>query len=613
MKVMDVTTTGERLIGNQYPHHSIPLKVTVTAPTDISDFALSYITQVLRDNITIITENLQKLDGTTLSFNDVVLNIDTYDWNDVLMFGMNTMTPTKVPTAAPPEPEPVEIVDESSSSDGIPWWVWILVVLAILGCMAVVCCCYCYYKNDEEEDEYNRMNNSKERQINMFVHNRMHMTPPPSKNGQQSVAVASQYTQRRLQNGNGDQATFLGQPIAVSSSHRSRSRQPKKARNDGEQGSRARNGGGTKHHNNSSHHRSNNNNNNQRSQQKKRRKKPSSRTTTTRDRLRNSLNWGRRSYEEEQEEEQEEDYSMIDNDPNSNVLVLYDDENQNQNPHARDPTEYNEGFGGVVSSSSTSYKPKTSKKKRMAPRDPTYYEEEDVKNNDIITSNNQAEEPEGDKLAQRKSMLADEAMDEMDRKREEEVSPRRNQSSNTNRRGSWDMLKSSFRWTHPSNIPEPPEEYDNNDNNNNNGRGGTSGRRNSIKDRFRASFNWRNQSNADYIEELEDCPQIDLEIGGSTTGGDSPSILTNNNPGDGDGNRRRSEEYEADREEDERAKRKKRSKKSKSSSSSSRKKKNSKNSGGNDDDGDRRRRSGDNRKKHLFSSIKRKSVSSLSL
>ena len=175
MKVMDVTNTGERLIGNN--PHSIPLKVTVTAPSDISDFALSYITQVLRDNITIITENLQRLDG-TFSFNDVALNIDTYDWNDVLMFGMNTMTPTKVPTAAPPEPV-VEIVDESSSSDGIPWWVWILVVLAILGCMTVVCCCYCYYKNDEE-DEY-RMNNSKERQINMFVHNRMHTTPP-SKN-----------------------------------------------------------------------------------------------------------------------------------------------------------------------------------------------------------------------------------------------------------------------------------------------------------------------------------------------------------------------------------------------------------------------------------------------
>ena len=71
--------------------------------------------------------------------------------------------------------------------------------------------------------------------------------------------------------------------------------------------------------------------------------------------------------------------------------------------------------------------------------------------------------------------------------------------------------------------------------------------------------------------DLEDCPQIDLEVGST----DSPSILTNRNPGDGDlpplddprrnnVHVRNSDEYEEDREYDQEKKKRKKEKKSKS-------------------------------------------------
>ena len=128
-----------------------------------------------------------------------------------------------------------------------------------------------------------------------------------------------------------------------------------------------------------------------------------------------------------------------------------------------------------------------------------------------------------------------------------------------NRRKSMDKLVSSFRWAkkQPTEytegaivaVPEPPEEYDtdhvaNNNNNNsrsrskpsnrNNNRVASRSKNNSMGDRLRASLNWKKHPQDSPIDidmdELEDCPQIDLEVGSC----DSPSILTNHNPGDGD-------------------------------------------------------------------------------
>ena len=100
-------------------------------------------------------------------------------------------------------------------------------------------------------------------------------------------------------------------------------------------------------------------------------------------------------------------------------------------------------------------------------------------------------------------------------------------------------------------VPEPPEEYDtdhaaNNNNNNNkrkssssskNRRGGNNMNRRKSMDKLVSSFRWARKQPQDDLDpididmdELEDCPQIDLEVGSC----DSPSILTNHNPGDGD-------------------------------------------------------------------------------
>jgi len=59
--------------------HTIPMKVTVNAPTDINDFALSYIIQVLKDDKLQIEENLQRLSQEDMDFSnsDSELNIET--------------------------------------------------------------------------------------------------------------------------------------------------------------------------------------------------------------------------------------------------------------------------------------------------------------------------------------------------------------------------------------------------------------------------------------------------------------------------------------------------------------------------------------------------------
>ena len=452
--------------------HTIPMKVTVNAPTDINDFALSYIMQVLKDDILQIEDSLQRLSQEDMDFNngDADLNIETYNFGDIVG---DTFRPTSSPTITPKETNSA-IVVEDNTGGGVPWWTWLLVALAVIICI-LISRCYMNRSKDEMDEE-------KEQQLTMYVNNQMH---DKSRSGQASVAASHRtYRTQHRSNGARDDNMFLGQPIAASRSSQQQSsrqrRQPRKSRGS-DQSSRA-----TK---------------------------------------------------------------------------------RSQRPRSRRPEEM-----------STATDPPEEGSRALVVHTRRYDDE-------IQTG----ADPDGDKISPKKSMYASGAlMEEVHRERQEKSARRK-----PKRRGTIEKLKSSLRWNQKYTdgeledeivpyIPEPEEEYDeqytssNNNSRNNNSRKPPR-KKSSFGDKLRASFNWRQSqqpfddpvndpifSTSLQTNDLEDCPQIDLEVGST----DSPSILTNRNPGDGDLDPqapvRNSDEYEEDREYDREKKKMKKEKRSKS-------------------------------------------------
>jgi len=237
-------------------------------------------------------------------------------------------------------------------------------------------------------------------------------------------------------------------------------------------------------------------------------------------------------------------------------------------------------------------------------------------------------DPEGDKISPKKSMYASGAlMEEVHRERQEKLARRK-----PKRRGTIEKLKSSLRWNQKYTdgeleeandeivpyIPEPEEEYDeqyterNQSNPSNNNSRKPPRKKSSFGEKLRASFNWRQSqqpfddpvndpifSTSLQTNDLEDCPQIDLEVGST----DSPSILTNRNPGDGDILCfPKSDDYEEDREYYDREK-KKRKKEKKSKSRRRERESSKKRSSGNSD-----RRSSRKKQGLLASFTRRKSI-----
>jgi len=458
--------------------HTIPMKITVNAPTDINDFALSYIIQVLKDDKLQIEENLQRLSQEDMDFSnsDSELNIETYKFDDILVG--ETLRPTSSPTITIVEPNSAVVVEDNTGGGGIPWWTWLLVALAVIICI-LISCCYMNRSKDEMDEE-------KEQQLTMYVNDQMYENGK-SKSGQASVAASHRtYRTQHRSNRGGDDNMFLGQPIAASRSSRQRRQPPRKVRGSDQ----------------------------------------SSRATKRSQRPRSKKHSGRRRPEE---------MSTATDPPEeiSQALVVhtrrYDDENQT------------------------------------------------------------GADPDGEKVSPKKSMYASGAlMEEVHRERQEKSARRK-----PKRRGTIEKLKSSLRWNQKYTdgeleeandeivpyVPEPEEEYDeqytsSNHNSRNNNSRKPPRKKSSFGEKLRASFNWRQSqqpfddpvndpifSTSLQTNDLEDCPQIDLEVGST----DSPSILTNRNPGDGNILCvPKSDDYEEDREYDREKKKRKKEKKSKS-------------------------------------------------
>mmetsp|Transcript_17990 Transcript_17990/g.32683 ORF Transcript_17990/g.32683 Transcript_17990/m.32683 type:complete len:913 (-) Transcript_17990:164-2902(-) len=136
---------------------SFPLRVTVSGPADISDFALSYIMETIRDRFDDLAAYLLKygesLDGDFNQnvFTNVELSTDTFNFDDIV------------------EPEPVEVMGTviMEETTKVPWWVWLIAALVILLC-CICCVCFCIRRR-RSDAEWNDAKQDQE--FNVFMQN----------------------------------------------------------------------------------------------------------------------------------------------------------------------------------------------------------------------------------------------------------------------------------------------------------------------------------------------------------------------------------------------------------------------------------------------------------
>ena len=188
MQFVEVTSPG-RLPGKQ---NVLPLKVTVRGPSDISDIALSYIIEVLRDANVEISNDLKVGVDDLRGYENLNLSMESYNFDDLVSW--DTKSPSKAPTpwtAAPVvvetvevkvTPSPVVVIEEASTN--VSWWVWLIIVLVVL-----LLCGFCVWfmmrnADDERKDG--------QQQVNVYMQNSQQRRAPPP----QSVSGSSRRTKK---------------------------------------------------------------------------------------------------------------------------------------------------------------------------------------------------------------------------------------------------------------------------------------------------------------------------------------------------------------------------------------------------------------------------------
>lgn len=187
---------------------SIPLRVTVLGTIDISDFALSYLMEIIRTNVltrlvTYLRENAN-LTGST-----VVMTADTFDFTDILTGSTNPPTgkPTPMPINQKNNVQTQSMEEDNGSGGGMLWWIWLLIVLAILSILLCVCI-YCSKRRKSKSEE--------KQQQAMYTWMKTGSTGSSysTRTNPNSVSMRSQQQRRRYDYDNEDEL-FLGQAMNV--------------------------------------------------------------------------------------------------------------------------------------------------------------------------------------------------------------------------------------------------------------------------------------------------------------------------------------------------------------------------------------------------------------
>lgn len=187
---------------------SVPLRVTVLGTIDISDFALSYLMEIIRTNVltrlvTYLRENAN-LTGST-----VVMTADTFDFTDILTGSTNPPTgkPTPMPINQKNNVQTQSMEEDNGSGGGMLWWIWLLIVLAILSILLCVCI-YCSKRRKSKSEE--------KQQQAMYTWMKTGSTGSSysTRTNPNSVSLRSQQQRRRYDYDNEDEL-FLGQAMNV--------------------------------------------------------------------------------------------------------------------------------------------------------------------------------------------------------------------------------------------------------------------------------------------------------------------------------------------------------------------------------------------------------------
>jgi len=151
---------------------SVPLRVTVSGPADISDFALSFIMENIRSKFPDLVAYLRTLDENANRdiFANVELSADTFNFDDILTGSTDppSLAPTRRPTRSP-----TKVVDDSTEvvimeeTTKIDWWVWLIIILVLL----LLCICCVFYCAGRKRNNTITGNKKQEQSINIWMKN----------------------------------------------------------------------------------------------------------------------------------------------------------------------------------------------------------------------------------------------------------------------------------------------------------------------------------------------------------------------------------------------------------------------------------------------------------
>ena len=185
---------------------SVPLQITVMGTTDISDFALSYLMEIIRSNVlsrlvTYLRQNAN-LTGST-----VMMTADTFDFTDLLTGSTNPPTgkPTPMPINQKDGVQTLTMEEDNGSGGGMLWWIWLIIVLAILSILLCVCI-YCSKRCKSNSEE--------KQQQAMHTWMKTGSTGSSYSTNPNSISMRSQQQRRRYDYDNEDEL-FLGQAMNV--------------------------------------------------------------------------------------------------------------------------------------------------------------------------------------------------------------------------------------------------------------------------------------------------------------------------------------------------------------------------------------------------------------
>ena len=188
---------------------SVPLQITVLGTTDISDFALSYLMEIIRSNV--LTKLVTYLrQNANLTGSTVVMTADTFDFTDILTGSTNP--PTGKPTPMPMNQKDdvqTQSMEEDNGSDGsgMLWWIWLIIVLAILSILLCVCI-YCSKRRKSKSEE------KQQQAIYTWMKTGSTGSSYSKRTNPNSVSMRSQQQRRRYDYDNEDEL-FLGQAMNV--------------------------------------------------------------------------------------------------------------------------------------------------------------------------------------------------------------------------------------------------------------------------------------------------------------------------------------------------------------------------------------------------------------